>query len=109
HGDRDSQDERNNAKLLAALAGGEDRRAHYYCVIVFVRRADDPEPVIAEGRWHGELVAERRGSNGFGYDPYFYLPELKRTVAELDSETKNGASHRGQALRELIAKLKAAE
>src|SRR4051812_36096447 len=70
---RDAQDERNNRKLLAELAGKSDRRAHYYCVIVMVRHADDPEPQIAEGRWHGEVIAEARGTNGFGYDPYFYL------------------------------------
>jgi XTP/dITP diphosphohydrolase len=104
---RDSQDERNNGKLLAALESRPDRRAHYYCVIVLVRHADDPEPLIAEGRWHGEVIAERRGSNGFGYDPYFYLPDLARTAAELGAEEKNRVSHRGQALRELVAKLKA--
>lgn len=100
---REAQDARNNEKLLAALAGKADRRAHYYCVIVLVRRADDPEPLIAEGRWHGEVIAEARGSNGFGYDPYFHVPALGRTAAELGPEEKNAISHRGQALKQLVA------
>ena len=104
-GGREDQDARNNRKLIAALAGAADRRAHYYCVIVLVRHAADPEPLIAEGRWHGEVIAEARGSNGFGYDPYFLLPELGRTAAELDPDTKNAVSHRGQALRRLVALL----
>lgn len=104
---RELQDERNNAKLLAALAGCADRRAHYYCVIVMVRQPDDPEPLIAEGRWHGVVTAEGRGANGFGYDPYFYLPSLNCTAAELEPEAKNRISHRGLALRELVAKLEA--
>ena len=74
-GDRETQDARNNRKLIAAL-GATDRRAHYYCVMVLVRRPDDPEPLIAEGRWHGEVIDEARGSNGFGYDPYFFVPAL---------------------------------
>ena len=104
---REAQDELNNRRLLAELAGKADRRAHYYCVIVLVRRVDDPEPLIAEGRWHGEVIDEPRGSNGFGYDPYFYLPDLARTAAELEPEAKNGSSHRGQALRRLVAALQA--
>ncbi len=104
---REAQDERNNRKLLSELAGSRDREAHYYCVIVLLRNAEDPEPLIAEGRWHGEVVAEPRGANGFGYDPYFYLPHLNRTAAELEPEVKNGVSHRGQALRELVARLQA--
>jgi XTP/dITP diphosphohydrolase len=106
-GRRDAQDDRNNRRLLAELAGKSDRRAHYYCVIVLVRRADDPEPLIAEGRWHGEVIDQARGTNGFGYDPYFYLPELERTAAELDADIKNRVSHRGQALRRLVACLQA--
>jgi XTP/dITP diphosphohydrolase len=103
--DRDTQDALNNRKLLAALADKTDRRAHYYCVIVLVRHPQDPEPLIAEGRWHGEVIAEPRGANGFGYDPYFYLPALARTAAELASEEKNAISHRGQALKQLVARL----
>jgi len=102
---RELQDQLNNRKLLAELEGVRDRRAHYYCVVVLVRRADDPEPLIAEGRWHGEVIAEARGSNGFGYDPYFLLPETGRTAAELDADAKNAVSHRGQALRRLVALL----
>jgi len=102
---REWQDQLNNGKLLRALEGQRDRRAHYYCVVVLVRRADDPEPLIAEGRWHGEVIEEARGSNGFGYDPYFLLPELGRTAAELDPDAKNAVSHRGQALRRLVALL----
>jgi XTP/dITP diphosphohydrolase len=104
-GGRDAQDARNNAKVLAALASVADRRAHYYCVIVLVRHADDPEPLIAEGRWHGEVVLEPRGANGFGYDPYFYVPAFGRTAAELAPEEKNAVSHRGQALKQLVARL----
>lgn len=103
---REEQDARNNKKLISLLKDKEDRSAHYACVMVLVRHADDPEPVIAEGRWLGEVIDTPRGANGFGYDPYFYLPELGRTVAELDAEQKNALSHRGQALRRLIAKLK---
>lgn len=99
-------DARNNDKLVAALQGVADRAAHYTCVMVFVRHPDDPEPVIAEGRWHGEIVDTPRGENGFGYDPYFLVPEYGKTGAELDADTKNAISHRGQALRDLVDKLK---
>ena len=102
---RHEQDARNNRKLISMLSDKEDRRAHYACVMVLVRSADDPEPVIAEGRWPGEVIDAPRGANGFGYDPYFFLPELGRTVAELDAQQKNALSHRGKALRGLIAKL----
>jgi XTP/dITP diphosphohydrolase len=102
---REAQDARNNHKLIEALAQQSDRRAHYYCVIVLVRHAGDPEPLIAEGRWHGEVIAEARGANGFGYDPYFYIPSLDRTAAELDADQKNAVSHRGQALKQLVARL----
>jgi XTP/dITP diphosphohydrolase len=98
-------DARNNEKLLADLAPHADKSAYYYCVLVFVRHAEDPQPVIAEGRWSGEIIAAPRGSNGFGYDPFFLLPELGLTAAELSSEQKNSLSHRGQALRELVRKL----
>lgn len=99
-------DARNNEKLIAALAGQANRRAHYYCVMVMVRYADDPEPVIAEGRWFGEIIDTPRGDGGFGYDPYFLVPELGKTGAEMDADAKNAVSHRGQALRELADKLK---
>lgn len=99
-------DERNNQKLVADLAGQADRRAHYVCVLVFVRHADDPQPVIAEGEWHGEIVDQPRGQGGFGYDPYFFLRESGATAAELDAAEKNRRSHRGQALAQLVDRLK---
>jgi XTP/dITP diphosphohydrolase len=103
---RDTQDARNNRKLIAELAGSADRRAHYYCVIVLVRHPADPEPLIAEGRWHGEVIDQPSGSNGFGYDPYFYLRDCGCTAAELDPDEKNRISHRGHALRRLVALLR---
>ena len=99
-------DARNNEKLVQLLAGKDDRSAHYYCVIVLLRHAEDPEPVIAEGSWAGEIVAEARGASGFGYDPHFFLRDFGKTAAELDPEQKNLVSHRGKALRRLLAKLK---
>lgn len=99
-------DARNNEKLIADLQAHQDKSAYYYCVLVFVRHADDPQPIIAEGRWDGEIIAEPRGSGGFGYDPYFLLPSLGKTVAELDASEKNRLSHRGQALRTLVEKLR---
>jgi XTP/dITP diphosphohydrolase len=99
-------DDANNRRLVAALAGQTDRRAHYYCVMVLVRRPDDPEPLIAEGRWHGEVVDAPRGAGGFGYDPHFLLPALGRTAAELVPAEKNAVSHRGKALRRLLALLR---
>ena len=103
---REVQDARNNEKLVQLLADKDDRRAHYYCVIVLLRHAEDPEPVIAEGTWAGEFVAEPRGANGFGYDPHFFLRDFSKTAAELDPEQKNLVSHRGKALRRLLAKLR---
>ena len=100
-------DERNNQKLIEALQGESNRHAHYYCVMVYVRYADDPQPIIAEGAWHGEIIDTPRGDGGFGYDPYFLLPEFGQTGAELSMEVKNGISHRGQALRALAEKLRA--
>ncbi len=99
-------DTRNNDKLIAALANETNRRAHYTCVMVYVRHPDDPEPVIAEGRWFGEIIDTPRGEGGFGYDPYFLVPEFGKTGAELDADTKNSISHRGQALRILVDQLK---
>lgn len=100
-------DERNNLKLIEALKNQMDRRAYYYCVIVLVRHADDPQPIIADGSWHGEIIDSPRGTGGFGYDPYFYLPELGKTSAELTAEQKNKISHRGQALAKLVELLQA--
>lgn len=95
-------DERNNQKLVESLKNQTDRRAYYYCVIVLVRHADDPQPLIVDGSWYGEIIDQPRGSGGFGYDPYFYLPEFGKTSAELTPEQKNKISHRGQALAKLV-------
>ena len=97
-------DARNNQKLIQDLSAHEDKSAYYYCVLVYLRHAQDPQPVIAEGRWDGEIIATPRGANGFGYDPHFWIPSLNKTAAELSAEEKNQLSHRGQALRALIAK-----
>lgn len=104
---RDGQDRRNNEKLLRALAGAADRRAHYYCVIALVRHADDPQPLIAEGEWHGEILEAPRGAGGFGYDPLFHIPALGKTGAELLPAEKNRISHRGRALALLVERLRA--
>lgn len=98
-------DARNNARLVADLAHHADKSAYYYCVLVYVRHADDPQPVIADGMWRGRIIDTPRGANGFGYDPYFLVPEFDRTAAELAPEEKNAVSHRGQALRALVDKL----
>ena len=98
-------DARNNAKLVADLADHADKSAYYYCVLVYVRHADDPQPVIADGMWRGRIIDTPRGANGFGYDPYFLVPDFDRTAAELAPEEKNAVSHRGQALRALVDKL----
>ena len=97
-------DARNNQKLIHDLSTHEDKSAYYYCVLVYLRHAQDPQPVIAEGRWDGEIIASPRGENGFGYDPHFWIAALNKTAAELSAEEKNQLSHRGQALRALIAK-----
>jgi XTP/dITP diphosphohydrolase len=94
-------DERNNQKLTQLLKNHVDRRAYYYCAIVLIRHADDPQPIIVDGSWHGEIVQTPRGEGGFGYDPYFFLPDLNMTAAELPMEQKNAISHRGKALRKL--------
>ncbi len=98
-------DAANNRKLVDSLAWQADKSAYYYCVLVYLRHADDPQPVIAEGRWNGQIIAEPRGDGGFGYDPHFLLPELGKTAAELSAEDKNRQSHRGQALQALIRQL----
>ncbi len=100
-----ASDRRNNEKLVTALHAITDRRAHYYCVLVLIRRADDPEPIIAEGAWHGIIVANPRGGGGFGYDPHFQDSETGLTGAELPLAKKNEISHRGRAMRALLAKL----
>ena len=98
-------DARNNAKLIAALAGIADRRAHYACVLALLRHEADPEPIVAEGAWHGTIVDVPRGTGGFGYDPHFLDASTGLTAAELPLERKNELSHRGKAIRALIARL----
>ena len=99
-------DEDNNDKLLDDLNNMEDRRAHYYCAIVFVRSPSDPQPIVTEGIWQGEILKVRRGHNGFGYDPIFMDYKTDQSAAELSPELKNRISHRGQALQKLKQKLK---
>ncbi|MCD0503494.1 RdgB/HAM1 family non-canonical purine NTP pyrophosphatase [Bordetella petrii] len=98
-------DEANNALLVSKLAGVPDRKAWYVAVLVLVRAHDDPQPLIGEGLWHGEIVDAPRGANGFGYDPHFLLPDLGHTAAELDPAQKNRVSHRARALKQLLDKL----
>lgn len=99
----EKSDAANNAHLLAQLQQSDDRRAYYYCVLALVRHEDDPEPLIAEGRWHGEMLDAPRGANGFGYDPLFLLPGRGLTAAELAPQEKNRISHRGLAAARLLA------
>ena len=98
-------DRRNNEKLIADLAGVADRRAHYYCMLALLRHGDDPEPILAEGRWDGTIIDAPRGSGGFGYDPHFLDAETGLTGAELPPVQKNERSHRGRAMRVLLARL----
>ncbi len=98
-------DARNNAKLVAALAGIADRTAHYCCVLALLRHAEDPEPMFAEGCWQGRVIDIARGDGGFGYDPHFEDIATGMTGAELPLAQKNAISHRGQAMRALIARL----
>jgi XTP/dITP diphosphohydrolase len=105
-GDNPRSDRRNNDKLLQDMQGVTDRRAHYYCVLVLVRHADDPQPIIAEGEWHGEIAHAERGDGGFGYDPMFWLPELGKMSSELSHDEKHAISHRGRAMKVLLEKLK---
>jgi XTP/dITP diphosphohydrolase len=101
------QDDANNRKLLAALAaaagnGIATRRARFVCALVAVRSADDPEPLIAFGRWEGEILAERRGAGGFGYDPLMFIPAQGLTAAEMPGEIKNAQSHRALACAQML-------
>jgi len=98
-------DDRNNQKLLEVLGDEKNRTAHFYCVMVLVRYPDDPEPLIAEGIWPGEILKEYRGNDGFGYDPLFLDAKTGKTVAELPLEIKSRISHRGQAMAKLLQKL----
>lgn len=99
-------DARNNEKLLTALAGQANRAAHFCCVLVLVRTADDPQPIIAEGEWHGAILEKPRGSEGFGYDPLFWVEDFQQTAAEMEAATKNRISHRGRAMARLVARLR---
>lgn len=105
-GPREARDAHNNAKLLAVLAERTDRSAHFACVMVLMRHPDDPQPLVAEGNWYGEIGRVERGANGFGYDPLFVLPARGCTSAELPAEDKNRISHRGQALARLLERLR---
>ena len=100
-------DERNNELLLSRMADCDDRQAFFSCTLVLLRHADDPQPLIADGQWGGEILHAPRGENGFGYDPLFLLPEMGQTAAELDAALKNTLSHRAQAMRHLLARLEA--
>jgi XTP/dITP diphosphohydrolase len=108
-GSREERDARNNAKLVEQLLAATDRTAFYYCALVLVRHFDDPTPLVADGTWPGEIVAQPRGGNGFGYDPYFQVAGTKLTAAQMAPEEKNRVSHRGQALAALAAKLRTAK
>jgi len=98
-------DEDNIVKLLSRMDNEGDRGASFWCAMVFVRHASDPEPIIVEKSWEGQILRELKGKNGFGYDPIFYLPELNCTSAQLSAEEKNRKSHRGQALQETLKRL----
>ena len=98
-------DDANNQKLLKLLVNEKNRLAHFYCVMVLVRHELDPEPIIAEGKWVGEILCEYRGNGGFGYDPLFLDAKTGKTVAELSIEIKSRISHRGQAMTKLLQKL----
>lgn len=104
-GERPERDARNNARLVAALEGSCERAAFYYCVLVLVRDAADPTPVIAEGVWQGEIATGPRGTGGFGYDPYFVPWGSTRTAAEMPAEEKNRVSHRALAAAALLRRL----
>ena len=104
----DSRDGDNNAKLLAALDGvpAMQRTARFQCVMVYLRHANDPTPLICQGTWEGSVLEAPRGDGGFGYDPLFLVPNHNCAAAELPAEIKNRLSHRGQALRKLVEALK---
>lgn len=104
-GSSPKSDEANNLKLAADLAGQNNKNCRYVCVLVLVRHENDPQPIIAEGIWQGQWNGTPAGENGFGYDPYFYLPEHGCTAAQLPPKTKNKESHRAQALAELFRKI----
>lgn len=106
YGGDNANDADNNAKLIATLASEQNRRAHFHCALVFVRHAEDPAPIICEGRWLGDIIDQPRGDNGFGYDPHFYVADLNKTAAELPPADKNRLSHRGQAVAAFVQRFK---
>ncbi|MBL8305130.1 MAG: RdgB/HAM1 family non-canonical purine NTP pyrophosphatase [Rubrivivax sp.] len=103
---RRAQDAANNTLLLRRLDGAADRRAFFLSTLVAIRHAEDPQPLVAVGRWPGEILAAPRGDMGFGYDPLMFIPDLGRTVAELDAETKNRHSHRARAMVQMLEQLR---
>lgn len=102
-------DERNNQALLkdlAHLSRPEQRSAHFVCILVLIRHADDPQPIICEGEWQGQILQEAEGEGGFGYDPLFWDPTIQATAASMPADTKNGRSHRGKAITQLAERLR---
>ena len=102
---KDPSDTDNNQLLIKKLSGISNRSAHFTCTLVFLESDMDPEPLIATGKWYGDIIDTPRGSAGFGYDPHFFVPNLNKSAAELSAEEKNAVSHRGLAMRELITQL----
>jgi XTP/dITP diphosphohydrolase len=103
---RKRQDAANNAKLLACLQGATSRRAYFLSTLVAIRHAQDPQPLVAVGRWPGEILSAPRGTRGFGYDPLMFIPDLGLTVAEMDAEMKNRHSHRARAMAQMLQLLR---
>ncbi len=103
---RGLQDAANNTRLLTELQGQANRSAHFVCTLVAVRHAQDPQPLVAVGRWPGEILLQQRGDQGFGYDPLMFIPELGLTVAEMSAELKNHHSHRALAMAQLLQQLR---
>lgn len=98
----DATDSDNIDKLLSELAGSDNRKAHFFCTLVFMRHAGDPVPLVSQGKWQGEILKSREGDGGFGYDPVFNVPSHNCTAAQLDKAEKNRISHRGNALAILL-------
>lgn len=103
---REKSDAENNRVLLEKLEGIEDRRGRFVCALVAVRSADDPEPLVAMGRWPGEILRAEQGEGGFGYDPLLFIPELGQSVAALGAEVKNRLSHRALASQDLLRQMR---
>lgn len=101
----ENKDFLNNQKLLANLKNIQDRTAYFVCVMVFIQSEKSPLPLISTGLWHGKILTESRGKNGFGYDPIFYVPEKNCSAAELSATEKNSISHRAKAVKNLILQM----